>query len=133
MKREVTNLSCLILLAHGSKNQQWLKPFEKLACDLKRDVGEDKVFLCFMENAEPSMQQVASELAVKGTQHLRILPLFMATGNHLQEDIPTQVAAVNAEWPQLTIELLPPIGEHPLFLDLMHELARESASSLHAG
>jgi sirohydrochlorin cobaltochelatase len=122
--------SCLILLAHGSKNPQWAKPFEKLVCELKHEVGDGKVFLCFMENAEPSMHQVAKGLAENGTRHLRILPLFMATGNHLQQDIPAQVAAVRTELPELTVELLPPVGEHPLFLELMHKLARESASTL---
>jgi sirohydrochlorin cobaltochelatase len=140
MKRELTNNSCLVLLAHGSKNSHWKKPFEKLACDLKREVGEDKVFLCFMEHAtpgyrvgQPSMGQVVKELADSGMRHLRILPLFMASGNHLREDIPTEVAAAQAESPQLSIELLPPIGEHPLFLELLRKLARESVSTaLHA-
>src|SRR5476649_477561 len=117
--------SCLVLLAHGSKNPNWLKPFEKLASDLKRDAGEDKVSLCFMENAAPSLQQMAQQLSNNGTQHFRVLPLFMATGNHLQQDIPAQIADLRRQFPELEIELLPPVGEHPLFLDLMHRLAQQ--------
>lgn len=117
--------SCLVLLAHGSKNPNWLKPFEKLASDLKQDVGEDKVLLCFMEHAAPSLHQVARQLLNNGTQHFRVLPLFMATGNHLQQDIPAQIADIRRQFPELEIELLPPIGEHPLFLDLMHSLAQQ--------
>ncbi len=121
--------SCLILIAHGSKNPNWLKPFEKLARDLKQDVGEDKVFLCFMEHAAPPLSQVAQQLADSGTRHLRVLPLFMATGNHLQQDIPTEIADIRRQFPELDIELLPPIGEHQLFLDLMHKLARQCVSN----
>jgi sirohydrochlorin cobaltochelatase len=117
--------SCLILLAHGSKNPNWLKPFEKLTKDLKQDVGANNVFLCYMEHATPSLQQVAQQLLNHGTQHFRVLPLFMASGNHFQQDIPAQIADLRSEFPELEIELLPPIGEHPLFLDLMHSLAQQ--------
>jgi sirohydrochlorin cobaltochelatase len=117
--------SCLVLLAHGSKNPNWLKPFEQLASDLKQDVGEDKVVLCFMEHAAPSLHQVALQLLNNGARHVRVLPLFMATGNHLQQDVPAQIADIRGQFPELEIELLPPIGEHPLFLDLMHRLAQQ--------
>ena len=124
------NNSCLVLLAHGSKNPDWVKPFEKLARNLKQDVGEEKVFLCFMEHAVPPLQQIAQQLAQNGMRHLRVLPLFMASGNHFHEDIPSQIAGVQAQFPHLNIELLAPIGEHPLFLELMHKLARESVCAL---
>jgi sirohydrochlorin cobaltochelatase len=117
--------SCLVLLAHGSKNPNWLKPFEKLVTDLKHDVGEERVLLCFMENAAPSLPDAARQLLKRGTQHFRVLPLFMATGNHLQQDIPAQIEGIRSQFPELEIELLPPIGEHPLFLDLMHRLAQQ--------
>jgi sirohydrochlorin cobaltochelatase len=117
--------SCLVLLAHGSKNPNWVKPFEKLASDLKQDVGEEKVFLCFMEHATPSLHQVTQQLFNSGIQHFRVLPLFMASGNHLQQDIPAQIAGLRSQFPELEIELLSPIGEHPLFLDLMHRIAQQ--------
>lgn len=117
--------SCLVLIAHGSRNPKWLKPFEQLARDLKNDVGEENVFLCFMEHAEPPLQRVVQEVAIRGKRKLRILPLFMATGNHLQQDIPGQIAGIKKQFPELEIEVLPPIGEHPLFLELMQRLARQ--------
>lgn len=117
--------SCLVLLAHGSKNPNWLKPFEKLASDLKREAGEDKVLLCFMENAAPSLPDAARQLLDRGTRRFRVLPLFMAAGNHMHQDIPAQIAEIKEQFPQLEIELLSPIGEHPLFLDLMHRLAQQ--------
>ncbi len=117
--------SCLVLLAHGSKNPNWRKPFEKLVSDLKLDVGEENVLLCFMENAAPSLHDAARYLHTRSTKHIRVLPLFMAAGNHLQQDIPTQMEGIKSQFPEFDIEILPAIGEHPLFLDLMRTLARQ--------
>jgi sirohydrochlorin ferrochelatase len=50
----------------------------------------------------------------------------MASGNHFREDIPTQIARVTSGVANLEVELLPPIGEHPDFLELMRKLARQS-------
>lgn len=120
--------SCVVLIAHGSRNPKWLVPFEQLIGDLKQDVGEDNVFLCYMKHGRPQLPQLAQELAGRGVRHIRILPLFMATGLHLKDDIPEEINAIKQQFPELEIELLSPIGEHPLFLDMMHRLARQFLS-----
>ncbi|MBI4023578.1 MAG: CbiX/SirB N-terminal domain-containing protein [Verrucomicrobia bacterium] len=117
--------TCLVLIAHGSKNPRWTAPFQKLAEDLGREVGQDKVFLCFMELAQPSLQEVAARIVQGGTSHFRLLPLFLASGNHLDHDLPAQVEDVKRQLPGLEIEMLPPIGQHPMFATLMRQLARE--------
>ena len=119
----------LVLLAHGSKHRQWLEPFERLADDLRLDVGRDNVQLCYMEIASPTLMDIASALAATGISKCRVLPLFMAAGTHLSADVPEHVARIQKRFPGLEIELLPPIGQHPLFLKLMHQLAKETVRS----
>ena len=117
--------SCLVLIAHGSKNPKWTAPFEKLVNDLSREVGEGKVFLSFMELAAPSLQDVTQKIVASGVTHFRLLPLFLANGNHLDHDLPAQVEAVKRHFSGLEVEMLPPIGQHPMFASLMRQLARE--------
>ena len=66
--------------------------------------------------------------ASRGVESVRILPLFLAGGGHLSTDLPEQVAAVEKAHPGLKVEVLPPIGEHPRFAELIQTLARETAS-----
>ena len=119
----------LVLLAHGSKYEQWRAPFEQLANDLRKDVGQDNVLLCYMESASPTLMDIARQLAAVGATRCRILPLFMAEGAHFSMDIPGQLEEITAQFPALEIELLPPIGQHPLFLNLMRQIAKESVSA----
>lgn len=117
--------SCLVLIAHGSKNPKWTAPFETLVNDLSREVGAEKVFLSFMELASPSLQDVTKKIVANGVTHYRLLPLFLANGNHLAHDLPAQVEEMKQLFAGLEIELLPPIGQHPMFTSLMRQLARE--------
>lgn len=116
---------CLVLLAHGSRNPRWRKPFEHLLEELRREVGRDRAYLSYMEMAEPSLSDVIRQLSDRGMGPIRILPLFMSNGSHLSEDIPAQVAQLHRDYPGLELELLPPIGSHSRFMAMVRELASD--------
>lgn len=118
------NTTCLVLLAHGSKNPEWAAPFRKLTADLRKDLGDDAVYLCFMENAAPGLMEVAGEIMKTSTRKYRLLPLFMAKGAHFHEDIPALMDEVKTAFPELKSELLEPIGLHPLFFELMGKVIK---------
>ncbi len=120
------NKSCLVLLAHGSRNPGWRAPFEALLRDLRREAGEDRICLAYLQLAEPSLSNVVRDLETAGTRAIRILPLLISTGNHAEGDIPAEVAALRKKHPDIAIEILPPIGSHPRFKTMMRELVRES-------
>ncbi|MEI6033203.1 MAG: CbiX/SirB N-terminal domain-containing protein [Verrucomicrobiae bacterium] len=121
------NTSCLILFGHGSKNSQWAEPFRKLAADLRNDLGNNGVFLCFLEHSEPSLMEIAPEIMKAGIRTARLLPLFMAKGGHFHEDIPAQIAAMKTKFPGIDVELMEPIGLRPEFFDLMRCLIKSLA------
>ncbi len=125
----MTNPSSLILIAHGSKDPRWCKPFERLEKSLKSDLGANGVFLSYMEFAEPTLMEAASKAVNSGTKTIKVLPLFMAGGSHVDQDIPPQVESVRKQFPGVQVELLPPIGEHPEFVKLICQVAVKSASS----
>ena len=119
------NNDCLILMAHGSRNPNWLAPFKRLADQFKGDASENRVQLCFMEIASPSLEEVAQQLHGRGVKRARLLPLFLASGTHLVEDVPGQLRNIEVECPGLQIDLLPPIGENAAFAELLYKLVQQ--------
>ena len=117
----------LILIAHGSHDPRWRAPMERLADTLRSDLGADRVRLAFMECTPPTLMDAATEAAAIGAARSRVLPLFLAGGGHVDHDIPPLVEEVRARFPDINVELLPPIGEHPRFVELMRALAAEAA------
>jgi len=118
------NNTCLVLLAHGSKNPEWAAQFRKLTADLRNEMGAEAVYLCFMENAQPGLMEIAREIMKTSARKYRLLPMFMAKGAHFHEDIPAEMAKVKTAFPELESELLEPIGLHPLFFELMGKVIK---------
>ena len=117
----------LILIAHGSHDPKWRAPFEDLVRTLQADLDPDRVQLSFMDCTPPSLMDAAGEAERLGVRLIRVLPLFLAGGGHVDNDIPPLVDEVRAKYAHLGVELLPPIGVHPRFVALIRELATEAA------
>ena len=117
----------LVLLAHGSQDPRWRAPFEKLLADLAEELGPGRVRLAYLEFSAPSLLHVASEAQTDGVRELRVLPLFLASGAHVATDIPAQAGEAERRFPGVRVTVLHPVGEHPRMLQLLRELALESA------
>jgi sirohydrochlorin cobaltochelatase len=118
----------VVLFAPGLAEARLRKPFEELEETLKNELGRDRVRLAYVSAASPNLADVAAEAADDGIARLRILPLFLTPGGPLEKEIPEQVSVVRAQVPQITVEILKPVGEHPRMRTLLHALAREAAN-----
>lgn len=112
------SISFVILIAHGSKDPRWKKTFE----DLKSNIQNKKVKLCYMEFIKPDLMDMVSECINEGAKNIKILPLFMAGGGHVDRDIPTQASEVKIKYPDLNIEILKPIGENEKVIKVFCEV-----------
>lgn len=116
--------SRLVIFAHGSPDIRWRLPFEELTASLTERHGADKVRLAYTEFAHPSLADIARGAARDGKSHLTVLSLFLAVDGHMSENIPLQVAADHiVSSPQVKIELLQPISEHPRVKELFRKIA----------
>lgn len=110
-----------LLLAHGSRDPAWGEAFEQLANRLQgRGLA---VSLAYMELAEPSMETLIAEKfartapegeASEKPARIAVLPLFLAAGRHLREDVPAQIRDLESRFP-VRLELLPALSENPRF------------------
>jgi sirohydrochlorin cobaltochelatase len=116
----------LILLAHGSSDPAWRAPFERLHEALAARMRAS-LKLAYMELSEPSLESTVDELAASGIRRAEILPLFFAAGRHLRQDVPAQVTALQSAHPGIDLTLLPPVGEHPAFVDALASVIAEQA------
>ena len=113
----------LILVAHGSKDPKWCKSFENFV-----GAGRDlHLHLAYMDINEPSLFSVTEKLSKNGTKKIKILPLFMSGGGHVDKDIPEQVRGLKIKFPEIDFEILSPIGEHPKVISSMQEIIKEYA------
>lgn len=115
----------IILLAHGSRDEQWKAPFENLSQTLKKKYDETQIHLAYMEMTTPTLLDAVDHAINHEAKAITILPLFMASGGHLRHDVPQQVQEVQQKYPSISISLQPPIGEHPKMSQAIFEIVQE--------
>jgi sirohydrochlorin cobaltochelatase len=113
--------TALVLFAHGARAPGWAAPFERLRELAAARVPGCAVSLAFLELMTPTLPDEIAALAARGITRIRIVPVFLGQGGHLQRDLPALVGRLRAQHPQLAIEVAGPVGEDPGVLAAMAE------------
>jgi sirohydrochlorin cobaltochelatase len=103
----------IVLFAHGSRDPEWARPFESLAAELSK---KHVVRLAYLECMQPRLEDAIAALADVGVNLIRIVPIFLAQGGHVKEDLPRLVTAARKAHPNIDITLEKAIGERPQVL-----------------
>jgi sirohydrochlorin cobaltochelatase len=123
----------LVLIAHGSRDPRWRAPFERLLEQLAQELGaEQPLALCYMEMAEPTLNQVVQQALQEKPRinTLKLVPLFMAAGAHFANDIKALTHDLRHQYPQLTVLVAPPVGEHPQVQAALKHIAAQALKQL---
>ena len=107
----------IILFAHGAREREWALPFERLR-DRLRASGL-RVELAYLGSMSPALEEAAGVLVREGATRVTVVPLFLAQGGHLKEDLPKLVAALRAEHAGVEFKVTPALGDAPEMIEAM--------------
>jgi sirohydrochlorin cobaltochelatase len=107
----------IVLFAHGSRDPEWARPFERISDEVARRLPQVTVCLAYLELMRPTLDEAVAALAAAGAGSIRIVPLFLGQGGHVKEDLPRLAANAAAARPALRLILEPPIGEQPQVIE----------------
>ncbi len=111
----------IVLFAHGSRDPEWARPFQRMTEIVGRTAPHCVVKLAYLEIMRPSLEEAVAALA-KGVKTIRVVPVFLGQGSHLKEDLPRLIAAVRGDYPGVEISLEPAIGEQPRIIEAIATL-----------
>jgi len=101
----------ILLFAHGARDPNWARPLERLKGMLSERMPGALIENAFLEHMTPTLEEAASVLITRGASELSVVPVFIAQGSHLREDLPKRVEAIVARHPDVPVRIEPPIGE----------------------
>jgi sirohydrochlorin cobaltochelatase len=104
--------SAVVLFAHGARDPEWARPFERIRALVSQVLPETQVELAFLERMAPSLQLAISRVVASGAQHATVVPLFLASGGHIKEDLAAMITQLQRSYPTLRLDVTPPIGEN---------------------
>ena len=117
----------IILFAHGARDPDWAAPFDIIRQQLQAARPEVQVVLAFQDFMTPSLEAAVAQSAAQGAKRIVLVPLFMAQGGHLKQDLPLLVGKIRQQHPQLELQVMPAIGDAPEILQAITDWVLRSA------
>ena len=103
--------TAILLFAHGARDPSWAEPFRRIAERLCHKQSGIRVELAFLELMEPTLESAVAGLATEDIGRITVVPLFLAQGGHLKEDLPRLLDDIRKHYPALRIDVTTAIGD----------------------
>ena len=111
--------NALILFAHGARFPEWADTLHRLCAAVRTRMPAVRVEPAFLEFMAPSLPDCVGTLVAEGFRRIVVVPMFLAQGGHLKEDLPKLLDELRLAHPQVTFELTGPIGEAEAVIQAM--------------
>jgi sirohydrochlorin ferrochelatase len=119
----------LLLVAHGSRQDEANEDLRQVAADLRRLGGFDIVEESFLELAQPTIAAAGASCVQQGATRVVLVPYFLAAGVHVQKDLTFYRDELSRGFPKVDFRLAAPLGRDPLLLEILITRAREAFES----
>lgn len=116
----------VVLLGHGSIREQANVEVRNMWQMVAQQLPDLLISGCFVEVAEPTLEQEIDRLAGEGMERIVIVPMFLTRGNHLSNGIPRILEAITQKYPQVRIDLTQHLGIDPLLAEIIKNRLREA-------
>jgi sirohydrochlorin cobaltochelatase len=103
--------SAIILFAHGARDPEWATPFHRIAGRLRDQCPDTRVELAFLEFMQPALDGAVGMVVAEGIRRITLVPLFLAQGGHLKQDLPRLLDNIRSRHPDVRIDVTPAIGD----------------------
>jgi sirohydrochlorin cobaltochelatase len=107
----------IVLFAHGARDPEWATPFRRIQSRLQEADAAAIVELCFLELMPPTLSDAIAALAERGVNLITVVPLFLAQGGHLKQDLPRMLDEVRRRHRHLDIRITSAIGDSEALTD----------------
>ena len=103
--------TALILFAHGARDPEWANPMRRVQAAIRQLASEMTVELAFLEFLTPTLPEAVAKLVAQGSDKVVVMPMFIARGGHLKNDLPGIIEVLRSTHPKVEFSLGGAIGE----------------------
>ena len=122
--------TAILLFAHGARDPGWAEPFRRIASRLRAAQPGLRVELAFLELMKPDLADAVALLAGAGIDRITLVPLFLAQGGHLKEDLPKLLNTIRKQHSSITIDITAAIGDSETLVNAIADWALSQHLSL---
>jgi len=122
---EIT-LKVLLLIAHGSRKETANQEVRELAARIQQHSANEHaaVVPAFLEFAQPDIRGSIDYCAEMGAKDITVVPYFLASGAHVERDIPGELNIASGRYPEIKMHLTRHFGATDGIVESIIECAR---------
>lgn len=117
--------NAVLLIAHGSRRAAANEDLVRLADQLRQRQVAPIIEVAYLELVEPHIAAGAANCVAAGATTVRMLPYFLSAGEHVVTDLQRLQRELATAHPGVSFEVCPPLGVHPLMVDIVLDRLRE--------
>ena len=120
----------LIVLGHGSRAPEATETLAAVTAMVREKTDYARVAYASLQLSEPDLATVMQELVEAGMNRILVAPFLIATGQHVKEDIPNELAALREKHPGVEMHLGSPLGADERLAEILLDRVVEMERSL---
>ena len=112
----------VLLLAHGSRNPVARAEYGNVVREVSLRLPGHRVEFSVLEFPGDDLKSIADGVRAcveAGAERVIALPYFLFVAGHVGEDLPGELAAAAAGYPELTLAYQPPLGVDPAVVEVL--------------
>ena len=121
----MNDITAVLLIAHGSRRVEANDDLVRLAEIMRGKHVYPIIQTAYLELAEPTIDAAAEQCVAAGACCVKMLPYFLSAGAHVTEDLERHRRELTGRFPQVVFELCPPLGLHPLIVEIVMDRLRQ--------
>ena len=124
----------VVLAGHGSRDSDGVREFEEMVVLLREHLGERPLHHGYLEFNQPTISDAVRNSIAAGAKKVVVVPALLFAATHAKNDMPSELAELRKEFPDVELNYGAAMDLHPLLLKLAREriIEAESASALSA-
>lgn len=116
----------ILYVSHGSRVPEAIAEAISCVSSVRKQVDAPLQEICFLELAEPNVEQGIETLVSRGALRISVVPVLLLSAGHYFKDIPDEVNLAKAKHPTITFTYGEPLGMQDRFIDVLAERITET-------
>jgi sirohydrochlorin ferrochelatase len=118
----------VLYVCHGSRVPKAREEAIEFISKVKPRINAEVQEVCFLELAEPSIEDGFKNCVNQGATDIAVIPLLLLTAAHAKSDIPEEVEHVSSLFPTVRVSYGKPIGVDIRLADMLVDKMNEKSS-----
>lgn len=122
-------MQAVLYVAHGSRVKAGVDEAIHFIESVQPHINVDIQEICFLELAEPSIQEGVAACVAKGATAIAVIPILLLTANHAKQDIPLEINEAKKTYPDVAFTFGKPFGVHDKLISSLHDRVQQKSST----